>query len=199
MGTRCLIGIENKDKTVDYVYCGHDGYPSGVGLTLSKHYNEEKLRDLITHGWMSSLDKDISECDFYGDECGDGDIGIERTINREEYIKYHQNRDTEYAYLYVCDEEDYYVAEYDNDFTRLDFFMMYEEDFLTRKNMEGKIADIARVIERYGWIDGAHHKDWVLTRVLKIIYGDYYDKWLEHFCDGEDGPDTYSWEEGCPP
>jgi hypothetical protein len=80
-------------------------------------------------------------------------------------------------------------------------------------------------IERYGGNDGAHHKQWVLDQVARILTGtrvivtearwqggvrewrfhtyrpasDRYWKWVEEMKSGEDGPDTYTWDEGITP
>ena len=60
MATRSHIGILNEDGTVDYIYCHWDGYPEGVGHTLSLHYTEEsKIRELIDLGWISFLRENI--------------------------------------------------------------------------------------------------------------------------------------------
>ena len=78
-------------------------------------------------------------------------------------------------------------------------------------------------VEKYGWIDGAHHKNWVLDHVARILKGGkitikqaswagghkeyrfnveptraYYD-WVTYLKAGEDGPDTYSYDEGIAP
>lgn len=79
-------------------------------------------------------------------------------------------------------------------------------------------------IERYGGIDGAHHKDWVLDQVARILKGSpieinqatwtdhepewrvtvgepsaEYLEWVAEMRDGEDGPDTYDYSEGIAP
>jgi hypothetical protein len=55
------------------------------------------------------------------------------------------------------------------------------------------------VIVRYGGIDGAHHKQWVLDQVLRCLTGEEYDQWVKEFCSGDDGPNTYEWDTGIPP
>lgn len=56
MSTRCLIGIQNKDESVELVYCHHDGYPEGVGKILLDHYStDEDARSIIAGGDLSSL------------------------------------------------------------------------------------------------------------------------------------------------
>lgn len=78
-------------------------------------------------------------------------------------------------------------------------------------------------IVQYGGTDGAHHKQWVLDQVTRALTGcpmvtvsatdvngipytyekqgdgEDYIKLVAWACDGEDGPDTYAWDEGCPP
>ena len=34
MSTRSLIGIQNADNTIEYIYCHHDGYLDWVGKKL---------------------------------------------------------------------------------------------------------------------------------------------------------------------
>lgn len=77
-------------------------------------------------------------------------------------------------------------------------------------------------IEKYGWIDGEHHKQWLIDQIARILKGtkvivslakwddgteEYrfnlddnatpaYHKWVEEMCDGEDGPNTYDYDEG---
>lgn len=54
------------------------------------------------------------------------------------------------------------------------------------------------IISSYGGIDGAHHKQWVLDQVVRVLADDY-EAWVRKQKDGEDGPDTYGWEEGIAP
>lgn len=55
------------------------------------------------------------------------------------------------------------------------------------------------LIEADGQSEGAHHKAWVIDQVVRILTGDRYDAWVKEYRDGEDGPETYSWEEGIAP
>lgn len=62
MSTRSNIGILNEDGTVNYIYCHFDGYPEHNGNILNECYNtEEKVRELIALGDLSSLGKEIGE------------------------------------------------------------------------------------------------------------------------------------------
>lgn len=79
-------------------------------------------------------------------------------------------------------------------------------------------------LERYGGYDGAHHKDWTLDQIARVLKGtpiiikeakwdnghteyrvntgepskDYID-WVAEMRDGEDGEFTYSYDEGIAP
>lgn len=79
-------------------------------------------------------------------------------------------------------------------------------------------------VEMYSGIDGAHHKDWLLDQVARILNGteiiikiakwdnghtenrfnlgepsQKYLDWVTELKDGEDGPDTYSYDTGVAP
>lgn len=58
-----------------------------------------------------------------------------------------------------------------------------------------------QLLERDGQVDGDHHKAWVIDQTVRILTGDAdaYRTWIEQYRDGEDGPDTYSWDEGIAP
>lgn len=72
MSTRSTISIKNEDGTYDSVYCHWDGYIEHNGAILSKHYNdEESIRDLISHGEMSSLAENLENSVFYHRDKGE--------------------------------------------------------------------------------------------------------------------------------
>lgn len=78
-------------------------------------------------------------------------------------------------------------------------------------------------IEMYSGIDGAHHKDWLIDQIARILIGttiiiklakwesgkeefrfsldeppkSYFD-WVDAMKDGEDGPNTYEYNFGIP-
>lgn len=52
---------------------------------------------------------------------------------------------------------------------------------------------------RYGGTDGDHHKAWVIDQMVRELTGPQYLRWVRRACAGEDGPDTYEWDEGIPP
>jgi len=49
-----------------------------------------------------------------------------------------------------------------------------------------------------GGIDGDHHKQWLIDQLVRVLAENYED-WVIKFKDGEDGPDTYDWDEGIAP
>lgn len=50
-----------------------------------------------------------------------------------------------------------------------------------------------------GQIDGDHHKAWVIDQVLRLLTRERYEQVIDEYCAGEDGPETYSWDEGIAP
>lgn len=89
----------------------------------------------------------------------------------------------------------------------------------TQKRIE-KALDLA---VRYGGTDGDHHKAWVIDQMVRALTGcpmvsktgidahgrpytyetqgtsEEYLQIVAVACAGEDGPDTYFWDEGTPP
>jgi hypothetical protein len=86
-----------------------------------------------------------------------------------------------------------------------------------------RIEKALKIAKNYGGIDGAHHKTWTIDQMCRALTGcplvevkatdhkgnpytyhklgeseEYYD-FIREVMDGEDGPDTYEWDEGIPP
>lgn len=57
-----------------------------------------------------------------------------------------------------------------------------------------KALELAR---RYGGIDGAHHKAWVIDQMVRALTGERYEAWIAEYRTGEN--ETYTWDEGTPP
>ena len=51
----------------------------------------------------------------------------------------------------------------------------------------------------YGATDGDWHKMWVIDQMVRALTGEGYADWVAEFESGEDGPHTYSWDEGIAP
>ena len=62
-----------------------------------------------------------------------------------------------------------------------------------------KIKKALDVALKYGGIDGAHHKMWVIAEMVRCLTGDNYESWVVEYENGEDGPNTYFWDEGIAP
>lgn len=52
---------------------------------------------------------------------------------------------------------------------------------------------------QYGQTDGAHHKAWVIDQMARALLGDDYAEWIGEHNQGDDGPNTYGWDEGIAP
>jgi hypothetical protein len=66
-------------------------------------------------------------------------------------------------------------------------------------NAQEKIASALEIAKQCGGIDGAHHKDWVIDQMVRALTGDNYVQFVADACSGDDGPDTYTWDEGIAP
>lgn len=77
--------------------------------------------------------------------------------------------------------------------TRAGRFPVFEE-----MRME-KIDKAIEIGFSYGQIDGAHHKQWVIDQMLRVLCGDKYDEKVTESKRGEDGPETYSYDVGVAP
>lgn len=83
MSTRSRIGMEMPDGKIKSIYSHWDGYPSGVGAILEKHYKDpKKIEELLDLGDISSLgsfyDEELSALDFKK---------LDDPIKRDEIIK----------------------------------------------------------------------------------------------------------------
>lgn len=71
-------------------------------------------------------------------------------------------------------------------------------EFLTEYTEEG--ADKALTMAfQYGGYDGGHHKMWVIDQMVRALTGEKYEEFVKHAMQGEDGPETYSWDTGIAP
>ena len=64
---------------------------------------------------------------------------------------------------------------------------------------DAKIAAALEVLLLCGQIDGAHHKTWVIDQAVRALTGSEYEKTITEYKNGDDGPDTYEWDEGIAP
>lgn len=62
-----------------------------------------------------------------------------------------------------------------------------------------KIAVALDIACRFGQIDGAHHRLWVIDQMVRALTGDGYAEWVADTTGGEDGASEYAWETGVAP
>lgn len=62
-----------------------------------------------------------------------------------------------------------------------------------------RIKKALEIADQYGNIDGGHHKMWVIDQMCRELLGEGYEKWVAEVKAGDDGPDTYGWDEGIAP
>lgn len=66
-------------------------------------------------------------------------------------------------------------------------------------DMANRIREAIEIAVRYGGIDGSHHKAWVIDQMVRTLAGDGYKRIVAEAKDGDEGPDTYDWDEGIAP
>ncbi|MER7166740.1 hypothetical protein ABT336_11850 [Micromonospora sp. NPDC000207] len=66
-------------------------------------------------------------------------------------------------------------------------------------NDADRVALATELALEYGQTDGDHHKTWVIDQMLRALTGDRYPEVIAEYRAGEDGPDTYAWDEGTAP
>ena len=125
MATRSRIGIINKGEVVaDTVYCHWDGYPKYVGAILKLYYtNPEKIKELISGGYLSSISKFIGEkhdfekrnehedwCTYYKRDRGEDGVDPQWL----DPSKFWGDSGEEYNYLYKVETGKWYYRDYDS-------------------------------------------------------------------------------------
>ena len=129
MATRSTIAKLGKDGIIKAVYCHNDGYLEYNGKMLNEHYKDEsKVDELLAHGDISSLNKNIGvkidfmdyelrakneQCRFYHRDRGE-DLMFNEFESDIEYIEWAEGVANGFIYLYAFGA--WYV--YDNGFVR---------------------------------------------------------------------------------
>lgn len=62
-----------------------------------------------------------------------------------------------------------------------------------------RVIQALDIAQRYGSNDGAHHLQWVIDQMVRVLAGDDYERFVAEAKSGEDGPETYSWDIGIAP
>jgi len=92
--------------------------------------------------------------------------------------------------------------------------------YVAPEEAQRRINEALAIASDYGQTDGDHHKTWCIDQIVRALTGcpevkkealDYrgkpytftaygeseeYRDFIAEHCDGEDGPETYSWDEG---
>ena len=58
-----------------------------------------------------------------------------------------------------------------------------------------RIDKAVKAAADWGWIDGGHHKMWVIDQMLRILLADRYEEWVKEFENGGE----YEWDTGIAP
>ena len=64
---------------------------------------------------------------------------------------------------------------------------------------ESRIQHAIGLAVQFGGVDGAHHKAWVIDRMVRVLAGDRYNEIVTEARNGDDGPQTYDWDCGVAP
>jgi len=121
MSTRSLIGKENPDKSVTYIYAHWDGYPSYQGVLLRDHYKDPvKVSQLLALGDLSYLDESIEApvghtydnpvkgySVFYGRDRGETHVAAKTAKDKTAYLKIDHGNE----YWYLLTNEGWFVSQ----------------------------------------------------------------------------------------
>lgn len=124
MATRSRIAIIDSTGTARSIYCHWDGYPAGVGATLTNHYTEaSKVDGLMKLGDLSSLGAELGErhlfscvgtdmaldhwealygnmCTAYGRDRGEDCVGSKTSDTFAEFLEQCDQCGAEYYYVF---------------------------------------------------------------------------------------------------
>jgi len=64
----------------------------------------------------------------------------------------------------------------------------------SKQELKTRILASVELIQKYGPIDGGHHKMWVLDQVLRTLLDKSYDDFVKEY-----STDGYEWDEGIAP
>ena len=64
---------------------------------------------------------------------------------------------------------------------------------------ENRIHQAIQIAEQNGWIDGEHHKQWVIDQMLRVLLDDQYPAWREEYEAPDEDGETHEWDEGISP
>ena len=160
MSTRSNIALVKKGGAVEAIYCHHDGYPEGVGLTLAKNYGEEEeVAAMLDLGDMSALGDTLETCVFYrrdfGREETEEDTRAERYASLAECVAA-QDGDVAIEWLYLFADDCWWVRAWEGDgFYRLaDVLSAVEQALAPRARRRRRLPLITRRDDLKKLMDG---------------------------------------------
>lgn len=69
----------------------------------------------------------------------------------------------------------------------------------SEKEAEVRIQEALEIARAWGGHEGDHHRAWTIDQMVRALTGEQYSQWVRDWNSGEDGPDTYAWDEGVAP
>lgn len=117
MATRGAIGIQIGDK-IHGIYSHFDNYLDGTGTVLFNYYDRNKTLELIEHGDVSCINKDVDKCEFYHRDRGeDKDSTCSEVFDSvSDFLKYYKN-----DYMYYMDQNNtWWVSEWGRELKTLE-------------------------------------------------------------------------------
>lgn len=113
MSTRSAIGYMTPKGNLRAVYCHNDGYLDGVGRMLNENYQAAyKVGQLVETGDLSSVDKEIADCVYFGRDRGEEDTETNQFDSLKDFMG-NYGEDFEFVYVYttkgwtVCEISEY--------------------------------------------------------------------------------------------
>ena len=70
---------------------------------------------------------------------------------------------------------------------------------ISKAELTHRVSAALAIAQRYGGIDGTHHKEWVIDQMVRCMTGEFYDVWVACQKRGKDGANTYPWPTGIAP
>lgn len=64
--------------------------------------------------------------------------------------------------------------------------------------LQDHIEKALEIAKNYSQDDGSHHKAWAIDQMVRALTTSDYEDWIAEYRQGDDGPETYSWDEGSP-
>ena len=113
MATRGTVAVENRDGSVTGIYTHWDSYLDNNGIILIENYNnEEKARELISGGDISSLRESVEDTVYYHRDKNESFESVKPVTkdSREAFLSWNNQE-----YNYIFKEGQWFVKAYDED------------------------------------------------------------------------------------